>query len=248
MVAEGSPLAMLKCLSWNVQSLQNKCAEVMEHVQDYEADVVFLSETWMQSNNNEITAMVKSYGYTLLHNRRCNRDKVHGGGVGIMLKTSMSHKHISSKSFSSFEHTIVKVRLKGNTNFTMISIYRLLSIPINVFFGDFTKLLEMLSASNEVYVLVGDINIHLDTDDSNALHIKEIFNMFNLKQYVHSPTHTLGHTIDCVLAGSDYPQINGLICDDVKLSDHFILSFEVNISVSKSEYETITYQDTKIIE
>ena len=101
--------------------------------------------------------------------------------------------------------------------------------------------------SNEIYVLAGDINIHLDTDDSNAVHIKEIFNMFNLKQYVRSPTHKLGHTIDCVLAGSDYPQIRGLLCHDVKLSDHFILSFEVNISVTKSEYKTITYRDTKLL-
>ena len=65
----------LKCLSWNVQSIRNKCAEVMEHVKDYDADVVFVSETWMQADNDVITAEIKSHGYTMKHNRRRNRDK-----------------------------------------------------------------------------------------------------------------------------------------------------------------------------
>ena len=118
MVSKGSSLETLSCLSWNVQSLQNKCAEVMVHIKDYNADVVFLSETWMRSEKDDITAMIKPYGYTLVHNRRRNRDKVLGGGVGVMFKTGMSYKQISCKPFSSFEHTIVKVQLMKNTNFT----------------------------------------------------------------------------------------------------------------------------------
>ena len=125
-----------------------------------------------------------------------------------MFKTGMSYKQISCKPFSSFEHTIVKVQLMKNTNFTLISIYRLHLVPTNVFLDEFTQLLEMLSASSEIFVLSGDINIHLDEDDSYAVRMKDIFSMFNLKQYVDIPTHKLRHTIDCVLAASDCPQIS----------------------------------------
>ena len=68
---------------------------------DYGADVVVLPETWMKSNNDDITAMIKPYGYKLLHNRR--RNKIIGGCVGVMLKVSLSSKHISDQPFSSFE-------------------------------------------------------------------------------------------------------------------------------------------------
>ena len=61
----------------------------MEHIMDYDADVVFLSETWMKSNNGDITAMIKPYGYKLLHNRRRNRDIIIGVGIGVMLNVSL---------------------------------------------------------------------------------------------------------------------------------------------------------------
>ena len=70
----------------------------MEHLMDRNPSIVFLSETWLKSNNNnDVTAVVKTYGYTLLHNRRKDGEKVLGGGVGILLKTGMSYKQLITK-------------------------------------------------------------------------------------------------------------------------------------------------------
>ena len=219
----------------------------MEHIIDYDADVVFVSETWMQSNNDDITAMIKPYGYKLLINRRRNRDKIIGGGVGVMLKESLSSKHISIKQFSSFEHTTVKVQLNDKTNLTLITIYRLQFVTTGTFRDELIVLLEIFCSSGEMFVLSGDINIHLDTDELNATHLKEIFIMFNLKQYVDFPTHRLGHTIDVVLTRSDHPIITGLQPNDVELSDHFLIEFAVGISATETKYRTVTYRDTKSI-
>ena len=57
----------------------------MEHILDCDASVVFLSETWMEADKNDITALVRTYGYTLLHNRRKGREKETGGRVVIMV-------------------------------------------------------------------------------------------------------------------------------------------------------------------
>ena len=76
-------------MSWNVQSIRNKCAELFEHIIDYDADIVFLSETWMEADKNDITAKIKSRGYKLLHNRRVNREKIDGGGVGIAVRCTL---------------------------------------------------------------------------------------------------------------------------------------------------------------
>ena len=40
----------------------------MEHVIDWDADVLFLSETWLKSKNNSVTAKFLEYGYKLFHN------------------------------------------------------------------------------------------------------------------------------------------------------------------------------------
>ena len=58
----------------------------MEHLLDCNSDVVFLTETWLQSDENAITAEIKTYGYRLLHDRRKDRAKELGGGVGIVIK------------------------------------------------------------------------------------------------------------------------------------------------------------------
>ena len=47
----------------------------MEHIRDYNADVVFFTETWQTSLNNKVTAAVKNYGYVLKHNVRNHDNK-----------------------------------------------------------------------------------------------------------------------------------------------------------------------------
>ena len=58
--------------------MNNKLAELMEHLTDNSPDVVFLTETWLTSEKNTITAEVKEYGYNLLHKIRKNREKDRG--------------------------------------------------------------------------------------------------------------------------------------------------------------------------
>ena len=90
---------------WNVTLMINKTETIMEHLLDRDPTIVFLSETWLKSNKNEVTALVKTYGYKLLHNRCKDREKELGGGVGILLKLTMLHMHINYKQYSSFELT-----------------------------------------------------------------------------------------------------------------------------------------------
>ena len=90
---------------------------------------MFLSETWMEADKNDITSIIKERGYKLLHDRRKNRAKVDGGGVGIMVRSCIVSKHLSSKPFSSFEHTKIEVKLTSNTKLILIAIHRLLFVP-----------------------------------------------------------------------------------------------------------------------
>ena len=235
----------LSCVAWNVQSIRNKCDQVLEHTIDYNADVVFLSETWMEADKNDITALIKERGYKLLHDRRTNREKEGGGGVGIMVKSCMVHKHLSCKPFSSFEHTMVEVKLTNSTKLVLITIYRLLFVPPHKFLDEFSDFLEMLSVMKENFVMAGDINLHLENDDSHVNSLNETFEMFNLQQYVDFPTHNLGHTLDLVVARGDGPCIRNVKPNNVHLSDHFMVTFEIEEQVVKHEERIISFRNFK---
>ena len=92
----------------------HKTDTIMEHILDRDSDIVFFTETWLTSDSNHVTSMVKTYGYELLHSRRKNRRKETGGGVGILVRQEIKRKHMKTKMYSSFEHMIVKIFLKNN--------------------------------------------------------------------------------------------------------------------------------------
>ena len=183
-------------ISWNVQSIRNKCADVMEHVLDHDASIVFVSETWMEADKNDITALIKTYGYTLIHDRRKKREKETGGGVGVMVKSSMVFKHLKCKFYSSFEVTMVNLKLTNSTKLLLVTIYRLQYIPAATFLKEFSDLLEVLCVMPEDFVLSGDVNFHLETCEYQVELLRQLWESFELTQYVHGPTHKLGHTLE----------------------------------------------------
>ena len=219
----------------------------MEHIVDNDTDIAFLSETWMTDDKNDITATIDSYGYKLAHNRRKNRDRVQGGGVGIMLKKSISTKQINIRQFNSFDHTIVNMKTKENQVITLISIYRLLFIPTMDYLLDFQSLLEVLCSAKEMFVIAGDINIHLDNVDSiYTKQFDEILLTFNVTQHIKLPTHIHGHTIDVVITRTHSPIIQEIRSNNVELSHRFLLQFSLKeILPSKIEYKEIQYRYLK---
>ena len=78
----------------------------MEHVLDYKADIVFVTETWQTTMNNKVTAIVKEYGYTLYHTIRNHDTKSRAGGVGLLCSTQLDVKKKNMKlgRFHSFEY------------------------------------------------------------------------------------------------------------------------------------------------
>ena len=221
---------------------------MLEHIIDYDADVAFVTETWMEAEKNDITAMTKQRGYRMLHNRRKGREKEVGGGVGILVKSTLNFKQLKCKPYKSFEHTIVSIKLSSSTKILLVTLYRLQFIPTSVFLEEFPVFLEVLSVMKEDWIMAGDINFHLETEEHNVSLLKDIFVTFDLTQYVSSPTHNLGHTIDFILARYDTPLVRNVETNNVQLSDHFMITFDVEADVEQQQVKTITYrkfQDTE---
>ena len=219
----------------------------MEHVTDFDADVLFLSETWLKSKKNNITAMFDEYGYKLHHNIRTERKKETGGGVGILVKSTLDVKPVKVKQYQTFEHSVVKLHMRDGWK-TLISIYRLDYEPANIFFNEFTELLETVAATNDKFIVAGDINIHCDNvNDPLTAQLNNLLRMFNLVQLVQGPTHRAGHTLDVVITRAD-DEIKQLQVNDISLSDHFLISFLTKCKPKRSFYRTLTCRNVKRVD
>ena len=236
----------MKCCMWNVTSMINKTPSIMEHIIDRKPDIVFLSETWLQSDSNEVTALVKSYGYKLMHNTRKNRAKVGGGGVGLLMKFGLKYKQLKCKFFNSFEITMVKLFLKNNI-LLLVSIYRILFVPVNKFLEEIVKLLEIITSNYQLIVLTGDINIHMDENTLYPGRFKDILETFNIKQHVQGPTHIQGHTLDIVATYDDAPVISDINVSKYDVSHHFLIDFTIAVIPHVAKHKVVTYRKLKNI-
>ena len=235
----------LICLSWNVHSLNNKTDEVMEHVLDFNADLVFLCELWLQSDINCVTAKVKTYNYTLLHTIRKSTTKCRGGGIGLLYSNKLIVKKIRKVKhhFESFEYGIYSIKAGTSYDETLlVSFYRWQEVNINVFLEEFSSLLEELVTLSSNIVLAGDINIHCEAENDSSHKLSEILLSFNLKQNVNQPTNKFGHIIDVVISPLNKHLVTNVNVCDVSLSDHFLVSFQLNCTAQLSEIQEITYR------
>ncbi len=217
----------------------------MEHVTDHNADVAFITETWLKSDKNKVTAEIKSYGYELKHNIRKDPEKEKGGGVGILVRSTLSVTQLTSRSFTSFEHVVIKLKCSNRKRILLISIYRLLYVPVAIFHEEFAELLEMYTVLNDDFIIAGDINIHVETDESASVKFHEIIDIFDLKQHVTGPTHIKGHTIDVIITRNDKSAVKEVLITQYNLSHHFLIDFVFSAELVESHTKTITYRNIK---
>ena len=228
--------------------MNNKLQELMEHITDNNPDVVFLTETWLTSEKNSITAEVKDYGYKLLHKIRKNREKDRGGGVGILLRSNIAGKQLLSKDYHSFEHNVVKMPLVNKRFMILITIYRLQYVPVSEFINEFGEILETFTVLQEDFIIAGDVNIHVETDECSQRKFMNLLDMYDLRQHVAGPTHIKGHTIDVVISPNRNSYVSDLDIRWIDLSHHFLIDFGVNVSASKVDNKSITYRAWKEID
>ena len=220
----------------------------MEHLLDRNSDVVFITETWLSSEKNNITADVKTYGYELIHKIRKDRSKERGGGVGIIVRSTIPGKPLPCNDFCSFECNIVKIPLKDNKFIVLISVYRLQFIPVSEFISEFSDLLETYAVLNEYFVIAGDVNIHTETDESSSRKFLDLLDLYDLRQHVVGPTHIMGHTIDVIITPNKESFVTDIAINHIDLSHHFLIDFKITAQVITNSTKHIKYRTVKNID
>ena len=211
-------------MAWNVQSLCNKVDEVISILSDNNIELAFFSETWFSSQENTITALLKSAGFDITHFYRKKR----GAGVGILWHKNLDKKIKvirTTRDFSTFQYQ--NLFFHGNFKINLICLYRLQETSFSLFIEELNSLLSDQDPSHPL-VLLGDFNVHFENNESGEVKkLLDITSSFGLSQFVVGPTHKLGHTLDLIFANSFDLQIQLTQPVSYNLSDHFPIFFEL---------------------
>ena len=104
------------------------------------------------------------------------------------------------------------------------------SVP-QKFFDELAAILDRVATHQEVIYIVGDFNIRLDrTDGTYADQLRLLVDCYGLVLHDTEPTHQLGGTLDAVITHDVTGRPDRIAVEDVGLSDHFLLRWEVNMT------------------
>ncbi|XP_037832675.1 uncharacterized protein LOC119617245 [Kryptolebias marmoratus] len=216
----------LKLALLNTRSLCAKALLINDFITEHNIDVLFLTETWL-NDNNEAIVLIESAPptYNFLSEKRKHKK---GGGVASIFKNTINCSKISLGNFTSFEYLGIEV--KGHKRTLTLTLYKTPTYEKN-FFTDLNELLSLICIDYDCLIIVGDFNIHVDSpQDRGAKNLFNILESFGLTQHVKQATHTQGHTLDLVI--SKGVNISNVSVTDVALSDHFAVIFDSSLSVN----------------
>ena len=81
----------------NARSCRNKTLEINNLILEKNADLLFISETWLSKDDSVFTNEMLPNGYDILSQPRLSRS---GGGVAIIYRASLIHPNSDFKLFN----------------------------------------------------------------------------------------------------------------------------------------------------
>ena len=226
----------LKCVLYNACSICNKIHAFIAELQDNDTDIAVVTETWLPSYRNSITAELKAAGYEIKHVFREDR---RGGGVAIIHKAGITFSSAKAHNFVSFECISATLPKKTFGGLEVIVVYRHGAIANSIFFTEFQNFIELTQQSVNNFIFCGDFNLHVNKpQNGDIIEFNQILSDFTLSQHVNVPTHKLGNTLDLIITNKNI-KVSNINVDLSTDSDHALISFKVGI-------ETIVTQSRSI--
>ena len=216
----------LTLVSANVRGLRTNIGDLSHNfVLRHKADIVAVSETWLNSQVEPTYGRIA--GYT--HWVRRDREGRAGGGVAACFKNGLQTQELSVDIPHQMEALFFRIVLGDNGGLLLCALYR--SPRQGRSSLDFlTEELDNLLQRHECrrVIIVGDLNFHLERQA-----YENLVTVQGLVNHVKFPTHERGGLLDPVL--SDLPQAN-VRCqqlDKVGSSDHHVVLTQVQLTVAR---------------
>ena len=181
----------------NVQSIKNKQDVVMELLEDSNADLAVLTETWL-TDADDIWVQGSEFHRHNYKIDECHRKDRKGGGLALVTKQNLKVKREKHRITTELEYAKWRVTL-ANAFLNVLGIYRPLDGIIPLFLDIFTELLVDILTSNTNLVVLGDFSIRVnDINNPNANIYLDRMTALRLKQHVEGPTHKSGNCLNLI--------------------------------------------------
>ena len=219
----------LRIASWNARSLSDKHAFVSQSLLDGQLDVLVVTESWHQCSEDASILRATPPGYS---SRDCPRPPhpdgrpARGGGIVIFFRSSLRLTQVSLDTWSTTFEALCLSIATPRGSVTLLTVYRPGSAPpTELFFDEFSSVLESLITRNSQLVILGDFNLHLEDHTSpTSSRFLDLLTQFGLRQHVGEATHRSGGCLDLVIT-SDDDQVDDLQILPPTLSDHSFVQF-----------------------
>ena len=233
----------------NARSVRNKTDDIKDYIHENDVDVLAITESHLRPDDDVSIGEITPDGYSLSHVPRLSRS---GGGVALIHRTAIKMQVLNvSRKPHSFEVLETTLTSKGSS-LRMIVVYRPPRSAINThtvsnFIDEFSDMLTEHITSKCPLLIVGDFNIHLDnTSDVDACNFLSHMSSCGLTQHVRDSTHEKGHILDLVITRDTDKLVHDLSID-AKLSDHFIVRFQVDFDKQISDPKAVSYRKLRSV-
>lgn len=198
-----------------------------------------LTETWLSETDTAVIASLLPDTHVFHHFPRIDG---RGGGVGIAVAKFFENVKSFRRVCDYFECLEVKISHQGNS-FVIYIIYRPPNNSMSNFLYEFESFCFESERNADQVIYVGDFNVWIeDVANENSMKFRGILDNFNLKNYISEPTFDSGHVLDLVIAGKSSNIMEDTLAIEpvCTISDHRLVSFNLDIKV-KRIYEKIIY-------
>ena len=240
----------MKVALLNIRSVRNKVTYVVETLSELGLDVLCLTETWLLPTDLGVVQAALQGSYSILHVPRLSGT---GGGVAIIHSTALTIRQEEIPlQLTACEIIRTKFTSHGET-VQLIVVYRPGHPGTDrTFLEEFSSFLDSLLDVSGKIIICGDFNYWVDDPLSKPFssEFSELLDTSNFHNYISSPTHLLGHTLDLVLSpvGIDCVVDVEILPIDSLVSDHALITFGLQIARPKAVKKFITFRNYRNVD
>lgn len=224
---------------------------VSETLCEHNLDILCILETWMYQSDTDVILSQIPETYNILHvPRHHNGVSGRGGGVAVIYSKAINFNTVSpSFDRSSFEVITISASIQCKP-LKIAIIYRPGHPGTDTaFMSEFGDYLEWFLNFTGSAILCGDFNYWIDDLASKpySQEFHELLSVNNCINHICGPTHISGHTLDLVITPKMVLSPTNFCTHpiDPNISDHALLTFQLNLPTSSSTVKNITFRNYK---
>ena len=123
------------------------------------------------------------------------------------------------------------------------------AVTTSVFFHKFSVYLVSLVMCNELLLICGVSNIHMDVpSDADTIRLKDLLNSMGLVQHVKRPPHIHGHTLDLIIIRQADDIVDGEPLPERYFSDHAAVICKLSVARLPLRIKHAEYRKLKSID